>query len=110
MTAYAGSYLVGALVSYSLLRRVVGGLDTPLLVRFLVRLAAGGRRWRPRSRGRVKQGLQAVWPPTGGNVQALAVLVVTGLVDVGVFLALARAMRIREVTGVMNLVTGRLRR
>jgi hypothetical protein len=38
------------------------------------------------------------------------VLVATGLVDVGVFLALARAMRIEEVTGVMNLVTGRLRR
>ena len=108
-TAYAGSYLVGAIVSYSLLRRVVGGLDTPLLVRFLVRLVlaaavATAVAWT------LKQGLQAVWPPTDGNVQALAVLVVTGVVDVAVFLALARAMRIREVTGVMNLVTGRLRR
>jgi putative peptidoglycan lipid II flippase len=109
VTAYAGSYLVGAIVSYSLLRRVVGGLDTPLLVRFLVRLVlaaavATAVAWT------LKQGLQALWPPTDGNVQALAVLVVTGVVDVAVFLALARAMRIREVTGVMNLVTGRLRR
>ncbi len=109
VTAYAGSYLVGALVSYSLLRRLVGGLDTPLLVRFLVRLLLAAAvstavAWT------LKQALQAVWPPTDGNVQALAVLVVTGLVDVGVFLALARAMRIREVTSVMNLVTGRLRR
>jgi putative peptidoglycan lipid II flippase len=109
VVAYAGSYLVGALVSYSLLRRVVGGLDTRVLVRFLVRLLLAAAvstlvAWA------VKHGLQAVWPPSGGNVQALAVLVATGLVDVGVFLALARAMRIEEVTGVMNLVTGRLRR
>ena len=109
VTAYAGSYLVGALVSYSLLRRLVGGLDTPLLVRFLVRLLLAAAvstavAWT------LKQALQAVWPPTDGNVQALTVLVVTGLVDVGVFLALARAMRIREVTSVMSLVTGRLRR
>ena len=41
--AYAGSYLVGAVGSYSLLRRVLGGLETPVLVRFLLRLliAAG---------------------------------------------------------------------
>jgi len=31
-------------------------------------------------------------------------------VDVGVFLALARVLRISEVTAVMSLVTGRLRR
>ena len=109
VTAYAGSYLVGALVSYSLLRRILGGLDTPLLVRFLVRLllAAGiatAVAWA------VKQGLQAVWPVTGGNLQAFLVLAATGLVDVGVFLALARVLRISEVTAVMSLVTGRLRR
>jgi len=109
VTAYAGSYLVGALVSYSLLRRILGGLDTPLLVRFLVRLllAAGlatAVAWA------VKHGLQAVWPVTGGNLQAFLVLVATGLVDVGVFLALARVLRISEVTAVMSLVTGRLRR
>ena len=109
VTAYAGSYLVGALVSYSLLRRILGGLDTPLLVRFLVRLllAAGiatALAWT------VKHGLQAVWPVTGGNLQAFLVLAATGLVDVGVFLALARVLRISEVTAVMSLVTGRLRR
>ena len=109
VTAYAGSYLVGALVSYSLLRRILGGLDTPLLVRFLVRLllAAGiatAVAWA------AKQGLQAVWPVTGGNLQAFLVLAATGLMDVGVFLALARVLRISEVTAVMSLVTGRLRR
>ena len=37
-------------------------------------------------------------------------LALTGLVDVAVFLVLARLMRITEVTSVMSLVTGRLRR
>jgi hypothetical protein len=34
----------------------------------------------------------------------------TGLVDVLVFLVLARLLRIREVTSLLELVTGRLRR
>jgi putative peptidoglycan lipid II flippase len=58
----------------------------------------------------VKHALQQVWAPGEGKVQALSVLAVTGLVDVLLFLALARVMRIAEVTSVMGLVTGRLRR
>ena len=109
VTAYAGAYLVGALTSYALLRRVLGGLQTARLVRFLVRLliAAGvatAVAWA------AKQGLQQVWPRGGGQVQSIVVLGVTGLVDVAVFLTLARLTRISEVTGVMQLVTGRLRR
>ncbi len=107
--AYAGAYLVGAIGSYSLLRHILGGLETPVLLRFLVRLliAAGlaaGVAWA------VKYALQQVWEPGEGKVQALSVLAVTGLVDVLLFLALARVMRIAEVTSVMSLVTGRLRR
>ena len=119
--AYAGSYLVGAVVSYSLLRRLLGGLETPELVRFLVRLliAAGlatGVAWLAR------QGVELAWPvPEGGarasvatsgegKARALVVLAVTGLVDVLVFVALARLMRITEVTGVVGAFTGRLRR
>ena len=109
VVAYAGAYLVGALISYSLLRRVLGGLQTPRLLRFLVRLliaagAATAVAWA------VKYGLQQVWPREGGQVQSAVVLGVTGLVDVTVFLVLARLMRIAEVTSVMALVTGRLRR
>jgi putative peptidoglycan lipid II flippase len=109
VVAYAGAYLVGALISYSLLRRVLGGLQTPRLLRFLVRLliaagAATAVAWA------VKYGLQQVWPREGGQVQSAVVLGVTGLVDVTVFLVLARVMRIAEVTSVMALVTGRLRR
>ncbi len=121
--AYAGSYLVGAVGSYSLLRRVLGGLETPVLVRFLVRLliaagVAAAVAWA------VKYGVQQVWDPVrevratgsscagggGGKLQALGLLAVTALVDVGVFLAIARVLRISEVTSVMGLLTGRLRR
>jgi putative peptidoglycan lipid II flippase len=107
--AYAGAYLVGAMISYSLLRHVLGGLETPRLLRFLVRLliAAGiatAVAWS------VKVGLQQVWPREGGQVQSVVVLGITGLVDVMVFLAVARMTRIAEVTSVMALVTGRLRR
>ncbi|CAN5592356.1 hypothetical protein BH10ACT10_BH10ACT10_28450 [soil metagenome] len=107
--AYAGAYLVGSVISFSLLRTVLGGLETPRLLRFLVRLllAAGAATvvaWA------VKVGLQQVWPRGGGQVQSVVVLGVTGLVDVAVFLGLARLTRISEVTGVMALVTGRLRR
>ncbi len=107
--AYAGSYLVGGLTSYSMLRRRLGGLETPVLVRYLVRLllAAGiaaAVAWA------VKHGIQLAWEPRGDKVQALGLLAATALVDLGVFLALARALRITEVTEVMGLVTSRLRR
>jgi putative peptidoglycan lipid II flippase len=115
--AYDGAYLVGAIGSYSLLRHVLDGLQTPVLVRFLVRLliAAGiaaGVAWA------AQQALEVVWvSPTGpaatagaGKLQAVGVLALTGLVDVAVLVLLARAMRISEVTSVISLVTGRLRR
>jgi putative peptidoglycan lipid II flippase len=115
--AYAGSYLVGAVASYSLLRRVLGGLQTPVLVRFLVRVLlaaalAAGVAWL------AKHGLQQLWPDaTGlaatsrsGKLQAVTVLAVTGLVDAAVFLAAARMMRIAEVTSVLALLTRRLHR
>ncbi len=119
--AYAGSYLVGALVSYSVLRRVLGGLETPVLVRFLVRLViasvlAVAVAWA------VRTGLEAAWSAagaTGGQgastsgtakAEAVATLALTVLADVAVLLVAARAMRITEVTAVVRAVTGRLRR
>jgi putative peptidoglycan lipid II flippase len=117
--AYAGSYLVGAVGSYSLLRKVLGGLETPVLVRFLVRLLiaaaiAVGVAWLAR------QGLQQAWSSVQhhgpgatsglGKAEAVSVLAVTLVVDVAVFLVLARAMRIREVTDVVGVFTARLRR
>jgi putative peptidoglycan lipid II flippase len=111
--AYAGAYLVGAIGSFSLLRRILGGLETPTLVRFLVRLliAAG---LATAVAAATRYGLQRVWEPglttRSGKAQALAMMAAIGLVDVLVFLALAQLMRIREVTSLLALVTGRLRR
>ena len=119
--AYAGAYLVGSIASYAVLRRVLGGLETPVLVRFLVRLliAAGlatALAWA------AQYGVQQLWPAVGstsrapgptsgsGKVQAIVMLAGTGVLDVLVFLALARLMRITEVTDVIGAFTGRLRR
>ena len=107
--AYAGSYAVGAVASYLLLRSLLGGLETPRLVRFLVRMLiasalAAGAAWA------VRAGLVALWPLGDGKVQALTLLAATGLADLLVLLGAARAMRITEVTEVVDLVTSRLRR
>ncbi|NUR07123.1 MAG: murein biosynthesis integral membrane protein MurJ [Nocardioidaceae bacterium] len=116
VAAYVGSYLVGAVGSYTLLRHVLGGLETPALFRFLARLllaaaVAAGAAWA------VRTGVAQVWPaadgsgPGGsGKVAAFVMLVLTGAVDAGVFLGLARLLRITEVTSIVALVTSRLRR
>jgi putative peptidoglycan lipid II flippase len=107
--AYAGAYLVGAVISYSLLRQVLGGLETPRLVRFLVRVLlaaaiATAVAWV------VKYGVAQVWTHDDAKLQALVELGLTTGIDVLVFLALARAMRITEVTGILSLLRARLHR
>jgi putative peptidoglycan lipid II flippase len=93
--AYGASYLLGSVVSYAMLRRRLGGLETPRLVRFLVRLliAAG-------IAAAVTAALRQVLPGSGDDVShVLAALrvVVLGVVDVVLLVALAGLMRIREV-------------
>jgi putative peptidoglycan lipid II flippase len=106
VVAYLASYLLGSVSSYLILRRRLGGLRTPDLVRFLVRLLVAallstGTAWL----------VSAVVPGRGEHVSHLAaalhLVVVTG-VDVAVFLALARALRLREVTSVLDTVLRRL--
>jgi len=109
VVAYGGLYAVGAVTSYLVLRRVLGGLDTSRTVRFLVRMLiaaglAGGAAWAWRL------AVDAVWATGDSKGQAVALLASTGLVDLVVLLAAARAMRITEVTEVVALVTRRLRR
>jgi putative peptidoglycan lipid II flippase len=109
VTAYAGAYAVGALLSYQLLRRLLGGLETPLLVRFAVRMLlaaglAGAAAWGWRVL------LETFWETGDGKVQALVLLGSTGLVDVAVLLLCARAMRITEVNEVVAMIGSRLRR
>jgi putative peptidoglycan lipid II flippase len=105
--AYGGAYAIGAAVSYLLLRHLLGGLETPVLVRFLVRLliAAGLATlvaWA------VRYGVHELWPRDDSKVQAVVMLVLVTGVDIVAFLVLARLMRIKEVTGVMDLVVARL--
>jgi len=109
VTAYVGAYAVGALLSYLLLRHILGGLETPRLVRFLVRIllaagSAGAAAWGWRLL------LGSFWEVGDGKAQALVLLGTTGLVDLLVLLVAARAMRIREVNEVVALVTTRVRR
>jgi putative peptidoglycan lipid II flippase len=106
--AYAAAYAVGSVLSFGLLSRQLGGLDGRRLVRFGIRMAiaagiATAIAWA------VLQGMHAALPGTGKPV-VLARLVVTGAADVAAFAALARALRISEVTEVLALVADRLSR
>ncbi len=105
--AYGGAYAIGAMVSYLLLRHLLGGLETPVLVRFLARLlvAAGIA---TAAAGALQYGVHQLWPADDSKLQALTMLVMTTGVDVVLFLVLARMMRITEVTAVMDLVAARL--
>ncbi|WP_435748208.1 lipid II flippase MurJ, partial [Nocardioides sp. SYSU DS0663] len=106
VVAYAVAYLVGAVVSYLVLARRLGGLRTPVLVRFLVRMALA-----------VGVATAAAWlaslafEPLAGDASylraAVSAVVVTG-VDVAVFLVAARLLRLHEVTSVVTTFTRRL--
>jgi len=104
--AYATAYAVGSVISYLVLRRVLGGLQTSRLVRFLVRLllAAGVST-------AVAWALLWVLGRFGDDphllVAAVRALAVT-LTDVVVFVLMARLLRLSEVTDVVQTVTRRL--
>jgi putative peptidoglycan lipid II flippase len=108
VVAYLASYAVGAVVSFVLLRRTVGGLETPRLLRFLVRMAlvlaaAGTAAWL------VEIALAGLGDYPGpfasllrGGLSAAAGMLV---VLVG-----ARLLRVREVTSLVDTAAARLRR
>ena len=107
--AYSGAYAVGALTSYSLLRHVLGGLRTPQLLRFGVRIviAAG-------LGSLVAAGLAWLLHTHAGSaldskLGSVVFLAVVGLADAAVFLAVARLLRISEVTELVQTVTRRIR-
>jgi putative peptidoglycan lipid II flippase len=111
--AYGGSYAVGALCSFLVLRRILGGLDVHRLVRFLVRIVIAAS-LAALVALLARELLSLGWPPMSGSwaskLQAVVLLGVPGLVDVAVLLLLAWAMRIAEVTEVAGMLTRRLRR
>lgn len=106
VVAYSASYLVGSVVSYAVLRRRLGGLRTPALVRFLVRLAIAVAVSTAAAAG-TSYLLHRVDDDPSWGVAALWVLLI-GLADLAVLVVMARAMRLREVTAVVDTLTSRV--
>jgi len=106
--AFACSYAVGALTSYVMLSRTVGSLDGRRLVRFLVRLVVAVGISAAAAWG-LREGMGELFPD-GGKLNALLTLALVGLVFLGLYLGLARLLRISEVTDVTRLLSHRLSR
>ena len=108
VVAYLTSYVVGAVVSFLVLRRTVGSLEAPQLVRFLVQMVlvlavAGATAWA------VEWALASL----GDRPPPLVALLrggLSGLAGGLVVLAGARVLHVREVTTVVDTVAARLRR
>jgi len=105
--AYTGAYAVGACGSYLVLRRLLGGLETQSLVRFLVRAllaaglataVAGGAAWL----------LADLLGDDRSKLEAVVFLGVVATIDGVLYLLLARALRLGEVNELVETVTRRL--
>lgn len=106
--AYALSYLAGALLTTTQLRKQLPTLETRRLIRFGIRLSiatalATGIAWL------ALHGLQEIIPGAG-KLTALLRLLVVGAVDGIALLAVARAMRISEITDVVAGLRRRIAR
>jgi len=106
--AWLTSYVVGSALSYTTLRRTLGGLETLVLVRFLVRMliacaGAGLAAW------------AVEWAMAGLGEQPGILLSLlrgglAGLAGVVVLLVLARLLRVREITSLTEAAFSRLQR
>ena len=108
VVAYLASYAVGAVASFVLLQRTVGGLQARRLVRFLVRMVlvlavAGGAAWL------VELALAGLGERPGPVVGLLRGGT-SALVGLLVLLVASRLVRLREVTTLVDTVAARLRR
>jgi putative peptidoglycan lipid II flippase len=109
VAAYLGAYAVGATVSYLVLRRALGGLHTRTLAGFLPRLLAAAAVSLLVGLG-LRYGVTQLWPDGDSRLAAVVTLVVVVGGFGGAYLLLARLLRIREVAGLVGLVTSRLGR
>lgn len=108
VVAFLVSYLVGSLVSFTVLRRTLGELHGAQLVRFATRVgltlaAAGAVTW----------GAEWSLAGLGEEPHPLVSLVrggVAGLLGCSVFVGGAYLLRIREVTTIVATVAARMRR
>ncbi len=104
--AYGSSYVVGSAISYLMLRERLGGLETAVLARFVVRIvvAAGVSTAVAWAVGRLLPG----HTHDVSHLLAAVRVVALGGIDIGLFVLLARAMRITEVTSVLETVVRRM--
>ena len=106
--AWLVSYVVGSALSYGVLRRTLGGLGTPALVRFLIRMAvacaaAGLAAWG------VELGLAGLGERPGILLSLLRGAL-AGLAGGLALLLVARLLHIREITSLTDVALARLRR
>lgn len=106
--AWLAAYVVGSTISYAVLSRTLGGLQTPALVRFLVRMTlacalAGLAAWS------VEEALSGLGEQPGMLLSLLRGGL-AGLAGGLVLLLAAHLMRIREVTSLVDSVAGRFGR
>jgi len=106
--AYTAAYAVGSLISYAVLRARLGGLGSTALLGFLGRLAVAVA-VSTAVAFLVALALHA-WVEDPHWLTAAGIAAVVTAVDGVVFVLLARALRIREVTAVLDTVTRRLAR
>jgi putative peptidoglycan lipid II flippase len=102
---YAISYVISAVLLWVVLRPRTGGLDTYLTVRTLVRLTLAG----------VVSGLLGLAVTVGlgrvtgsGKLGALLVVAVVSVVVFGVFVLVARRLRVTEMADAVSMVSARL--
>jgi putative peptidoglycan lipid II flippase len=105
--AYTGAYAVGAVTAYVLLARRLGGLDTAVLTRFVVRMAVA-LAIAVAVAVAVALGASSVLGDHRSKVEVVIWLAAVGTSYGLVFLAAARAMHIKEVTELVGSVTHRI--
>ncbi|WP_235735744.1 murein biosynthesis integral membrane protein MurJ [Nocardioides alcanivorans] len=105
--AYSGAYLLGAFLSYVVLRRALGSLDTHTTLRFVVRTVIAALIAAVAARG-VWELIVAVLGEDHGKVVSLLLLGGACVADVVVFLVLARFMHIREANELVAVVARRI--
>ncbi|CAN5337200.1 MAG: murein biosynthesis integral membrane protein MurJ [Nocardioides sp.] len=107
VVAFGGAYLIGTVAAWWVMQRRLGALDLAAMVRFCVRLGlvvAGSTL--------VAWGVSAALD-SFGSVHWTAALVqglIVGTVDLVVLLACARALRLTEITELVDAVVVRLQR
>lgn len=106
--AYIASYAVGAVASYVVLRRPLGGLEGRALVRFGVRVGLAAALVAAAT-FLLSRLLHALVPEPHWVVSA-GFLLLLGATAVAMYVVIARMLRVREVVEIVDTVTARRRR